>query len=45
MEILNYITSELHKSFGPLFNPKISDDWKAGAVTNLDKKFDWLTGF
>ena len=45
MEILNYITSEVHKSFGPLFNPKISADWKAAAVANLDKKLDWLSGF
>lgn len=45
MEILNYITSELHKGFGPLFNPKISADWRAGALANLDKKFDWLTNF
>jgi glutathione S-transferase len=42
MEILNYITSELHKSFGPLFNPGISPDWKAATLANLDKKFQWL---
>jgi glutathione S-transferase len=45
MEILNYITSELHKGFSPLFNSKISADWRAGALANLDKKFDWLTDF
>jgi glutathione S-transferase len=45
MEILNYITSELHKGFSPLFNPKISADWKAATVANLGKKFDWLTSF
>jgi glutathione S-transferase len=44
MEILNYITSELHKSYGPLFNPKISADWKASTLSNLDKKFTWLSG-
>ena len=44
MEILNYITSELHKSYGPLFNPKISADWKASTVSNLDKKLSWLSG-
>jgi glutathione S-transferase len=45
MEILNYITSEVHKGFSPLFNPKISADWKATALANLSKKFDWLTTF
>jgi glutathione S-transferase len=45
MEILNYITSEVHKGFSPLFNPKISADWKASVLANLHKKFDWLSGF
>jgi glutathione S-transferase len=45
MELLNYITSELHKSFGALFNPGISADWKAATLANLDKKFQWLTDY
>ena|SRR5271165_1430045 len=45
MEILNFITSELHKTAGALFNPKISADWKASALATLEKKFEWLTGF
>ncbi len=45
MELLNYITSELHKSFGALFNPGISADWKAATLANLDKKFQWLTNY
>ena len=45
MEILNYITSEVHKSFTPLFNPASSAEMKEAAVTNLGKKFDWLSGF
>ena len=44
MEILNYITSEVHKGFSPLFNPDISADWKAAALANLDKRLQWLTG-
>jgi glutathione S-transferase len=44
MEILNYITAELHKGFGPLFNPESSAELKATAKTGLAKKFDWLSG-
>ena len=44
MEILNYITSEVHKNFSPLFNPGTSADWKKAAVEALEKKFDWLSG-
>src|SRR5271169_2628634 len=43
MEILNYITSEVHKGFSPLFNPASSADWKASATANLERKFDWLS--
>lgn len=45
MEILNYIGSEIHKGYSPLFNPKISADWKASVLLNLDKKFAWLSGY
>ena len=45
MEILNFITSEIHKSFSPLFNPASSAEAKETALTNLGKKFDWLSGF
>lgn len=44
MELLNYLTSEVHKGFGPLFNAKASADWKASALANLEKKFTWLVG-
>jgi glutathione S-transferase len=44
MEILNYITSEIHKSFSPLFNPASSEETKAAFVALLGKKFDWLSG-
>ena len=45
MEILNYITSEVHKSFPPLFNPDSSAEMKQAATANLSKKFDWLSRF
>jgi glutathione S-transferase len=45
MEILNYITSEVHKTFSPLFNPASSAEMKEAAVATLTKKFDWLAAF
>ncbi len=45
MEILNYITSEVHKGFSPLFNPTTPADWRSVAISNLEKRFDWLSGF
>jgi glutathione S-transferase len=45
MEMLNYITSEVHKAFSPLFNPESSAEMKQASVNALIKKFDWLTGF
>jgi glutathione S-transferase len=42
MEMLNFISTELHKSFSPLFNPSASPDWKKAATENLSKRFDWL---
>ena len=45
MEILNYITSEVHKGFGPLFNPATSAEVREATVAALAKKFDWLTGY
>jgi glutathione S-transferase len=45
MEILNYITSELHKGFSPLFNPKLSAERRAEVLADLAKKFTWLANF
>jgi glutathione S-transferase len=41
-EWLNYITSELHKTFSPLFNKKASEDWKAAARELLDRRIDYV---
>ncbi|HPG63113.1 MAG TPA: glutathione S-transferase N-terminal domain-containing protein, partial [Casimicrobium sp.] len=38
-ELLNFITSELHKGFSPLFNPKTPDEYKTIARENLMKRF------
>jgi len=41
-EWLNYITSEIHKTFSPLFNRKASEDWKAAARELLDRRIDYV---
>jgi glutathione S-transferase len=45
MEILNFITSEVHKGFSPLFNPATLPEVRESSIATLGKKFDWLTGF
>jgi glutathione S-transferase len=42
LEWLNYITSEVHKTFSPLFNPAANDAVKAYTTQMLEKKFDWI---
>ncbi|MDY6841941.1 MAG: glutathione S-transferase N-terminal domain-containing protein, partial [Pseudomonadota bacterium] len=37
---LNFITAELHKSFGPLINPNTPDEWKTQVKQMLAKRFD-----
>jgi glutathione S-transferase len=41
LEWLNYLTSEVHKSFSPLFNPGAAPEVKAYTLANLEKKLDW----
>jgi glutathione S-transferase len=41
-EWLNFITSEIHKSFSPLFKPNTPDDYKKIARENLGARFEWL---
>lgn len=43
MEWQNYITSELHKSFSPLFNPAVDAPAKALFTASLQKKFGWIS--
>jgi glutathione S-transferase len=43
MEILNFITSEMHKGFSPLFKADTPADARKSAVDTLGKKFDWLS--
>jgi glutathione S-transferase len=41
-EWLNFITSEIHKGFSPLFNPAMPDEAKAIAKAKLADRFKWL---
>ena len=54
LELLNFIATEIHKGFGPLWNPNTTPEVREATVANLGKKFDlleaqlgagpWLTG-
>lgn len=44
IEWLNFITSELHKGFSPLFKPTTPDDYKPVARDMLEQRFTWLNG-
>lgn len=44
LELLNFITSELHKNFSPLFNPTFSDEVKGFFKDRLMGKFKYLDG-
>jgi glutathione S-transferase len=41
-EWLNFITSELHKTWGAFFNPKIGGDWKQATLDRLGLRLDYL---
>jgi glutathione S-transferase len=41
---LNFIGTEVHKGFGPLFNPAFGDDVKAAAKAKLADRLKWIDG-
>ncbi len=43
MEWQNYITSEIHKSFGPLFNPTAGAEVKAFHAKALQQRLAWVS--
>jgi glutathione S-transferase len=43
-EWLNFITTEVHKNFGPLFSPVLSDDAKAFFKDRVMAKFKYIDG-
>ena len=54
MQWLNFISTELHKGFSPLFNPQAPEEWTAVAAAQLGRRLgtvsrqlegkDWLLG-
>src|SRR5689334_21392502 len=44
VEWLNFISTELHKSFGPLFRPTSTEEMKEAARSNLRNRLGWLAG-
>jgi glutathione S-transferase len=42
LEWLNYIATELHKGFGPLFNPASSAETRSATLDQIGKKFDYV---
>jgi len=43
-EWLNFITAELHKQFGPLFQAATPADFKNSQKEKISKRFDWVAG-
>jgi glutathione S-transferase len=41
-EMLNFIATEVHKGFSPLFNPKLPDDLRKTYADRLGTRFDWI---
>ncbi len=44
LEWLNFITTELHKNFGPMFSPLLADDAKAFFKDRVMGKFKYVEG-
>lgn len=42
VEWLNYISTELHKGFSPLFHPKAPDEWKQLVKERLGQRIDFV---
>ncbi len=43
-EWLNFISTELHKTFSPLFDPNVPEAYKEMARKRIATRFEWLSG-
>lgn len=41
-EMLNFITSEMHKGMGNFFNPALNDGWRQAVTDRLGLRLDWV---
>lgn len=41
-EMLNFITSEIHKGMGNFFNPAMNDGWRQAVTDRLGVRLDWV---
>src|SRR5262245_11888601 len=41
-EWLNFISTEIHKQFSPLFRKETTDEWRKAQLDKLATRFDWL---
>ncbi|HHB1425440.1 glutathione transferase GstA [Serratia odorifera] len=44
IEWLNFVATELHKGFSPLFNPKTPEEYQVMARSRLEQQFRYLDG-
>lgn len=42
MEWVNFTASEIHKSLGAFFNPKMTPEWREAQLALVGKRFDFL---
>lgn len=42
METLNFVSSELHKGIGGLFNPAMPEDGKKAIIARVERSLGWL---
>ncbi len=43
-EWLNFTTSEIHKTYSPLFNPAVPEEYKTMAKAKLLERYRWVDG-
>ncbi len=42
MEWMNFTASEIHKSLGAFFNPKMTPEWREAQLETVGRRFDYL---